>query len=643
MCGIAGFVDLTASMARAELDRQAIAMADAIQHRGPDDGQVWCDPRAGVGLGFRRLSIIDLSKAGQQPMQSASGRFVICFNGEIYNAEALRNEFGSDAPQWRGHSDTEVLLEACAKWGVEDAARRLIGMFAFALFDRESRKLYLVRDRMGQKPLYWSRRNNLLLFGSELRALRAHKEFTGELDRDALASFVRHGYYPQPHCVYKNVQQLPPGEIVTMSHDGAITQHAYWTLEDAAKQGRCDPFDGSAQDAVEALDEILGDAVEARMIADVPLGAFLSGGYDSSLVVGLMQQRAARPVQTFTIGFNEDKFDESVHAREVAAHLGTDHTQLIVSAGQALDVIPKLPEIYDEPFADSSQIPTFLVSQLARQSVTVALSGDGGDELFAGYGRYQQALQFADKLGRLPRGGRRWITSMMTRLPLDQWDRLFKVLPRRFQIDMPGDKMHKLATLLGEDFDGFYHRLTSAWDDPNGLVLGAHEPLTVAGDRDVAVIVPDRTERMQYRDTLHYLPGDILTKVDRASMAVGLEARSPLLDHRVVEFSWRLPGALKLHQGNGKRVLKELAYRYVPRPMLERPKTGFGIPLDEWLRGPLRDWAEDLLDKKSLREGGLFDPVPIRKRWAEHCSGARNWQYSLWNILMYEAWQRHYR
>ena len=644
MCGIAGFIDNNTTMDVGALEAQAHAMAEAIGHRGPDDAQVWAAHygASGIGFGFVRLSIIDLSSSGRQPMRSASGRYVICYNGEIYNAEALRRQFGSHEPQWRGHSDTEVLLEACAQWGVAETVRRAIGMFAFALYDCELGTLYLVRDRLGQKPLYWSQQGGIFLFGSELRALRAHGAFKADLDRNALAGYVRHGYFAQPGSVYKQVRHLPPGEILTLASDGTIRQERYWSLAQVARRGRTAPFCGTRTEAVTALDQVLGEAVGARMIADVPLGAFLSGGYDSSLIVALMQSRAARPVQTFTIGFNEARFDESGHARDVARHLQTDHTELIVTAREARDVIPELPQIYDEPFADSSQIPTFLVAQLARQTVTVALSGDGGDELFAGYGRYQQALTFAQKLGHVPPPVRCAVGRMMNAVAPAYWDGLFKALPGRFQMDLPGDKIHKLARLLGEDFDGFYHRLISAWDEPSDLVLDAREPDSIANDPALAEWLPDRIARMQFRDTLHYLPGDILTKVDRASMAVGLEARAPLLDHRVVEFSWTLPASMKLHDGQGKRILRELAWRYVPRQMLERPKTGFAIPLGDWLRGPLRDWAEDLLDEKTLRQGGLFDPAPIRRRWLEHCNGTRNWQYSLWHILMFEAWRRVY-
>ncbi len=652
MCAIAGFIETAAGgpgTERAEsLSRRARAMADRLAHRGPDEAGAWAEGEAGLAFGHRRLAIIDLTPAGRQPMVSASGRFVLCYNGEIYNAEDMRRDLEAEghAIAWRGHSDTEALLEACAAWGVEQAISRAIGMFAFALWDRAERRLWLARDRIGIKPLYWCAQDwpggrGLFLFASELRALEAHPGFRPEIDRDALAAFVRHNYYPDPHTVYRGTRQLPPGHLLTVAPGKAPEIRPYWRLEDALVRGRAAPFEGSEREAIDALEALLGDAVRRRMVADVPLGAFLSGGYDSSTVVALMQAASARPVRTFSIGFRESAYDEAMHARAVARHLGTDHTELHVTPREAQDVIPHLPEIYDEPFADASQVPTFLVSRLARGSVTVSLSGDGGDELFAGYNRYAQGLLFRRYTARVPRALRRVLAALIRATPPGAIDALFALLPESRRPRLASDKLRKLADILPEEGDSFFRKLTSHWPDPRALVPGALEPETVITDRGAERIAPDFIDRMQYRDILTYLPSDILTKVDRASMAVSLEARVPLLDHRVVEFAWSLPFSLKIRRGERKWLLRQVLYRHVPRALVDRPKMGFGIPIDAWLRGPLRDWAEDLLDERRLREGGLFEPTPIRKRWQEHLTGKRNWQDSLWTILMFEAWRRH--
>lgn len=643
MCGITGIWDISGTAPDA-LGRQLRAMTDMLAHRGPDDSGAWLDEAAGIGLGFRRLSIIDLSPAGHQPMVSASGRFVICFNGEVYNAPELRRELSSAGIAWRGHSDTEAVLEACARWSVDEALPKLIGMFAFALWDRQSRRLVLARDRLGKKPLYWSETRadgaSLVLFGSELRALMAHPRLARTLDRDAIALYLRHGYFPQPHTIFAGVHQLAPGHRLVLEAGRAISDAPFWSLADVAAEGRRAPFSGSETDATDALDALLRDAVSRRMVADVPLGAFLSGGYDSSLVVALMQQLSSRPVRTFTVGFREAGYDEATHAKAVARHLGTHHTEAYVTAQEAQDVIARLPDIYDEPFADASQIPTYLISGVARRHVTVALSGDGGDELFAGYNRYAQARLFQRYSKGLPQAPRRAVAAMLAAVPPAGWDGFFAAVPRRYRPAAPGDKMQKLSQIIGEDGDGFYRKLTSNWLDPEAVVPGSREPSTVIDDPRVREIVPDFIERMLYRDTLSYLPGDILTKVDRASMAVSLEARTPLLDHRVVAFAWRLPMAMKLKGGERKWLLRQVLYRYVPRTLVDRPKMGFGVPIGEWLRGPLRAWADDLLEERALADGGVFAAAPIRKRWSEHLAGRRNWQSSLWTVLMFEAWRR---
>lgn len=640
MCGIAGFIDLRTATAPDVLERRVKAMADAIAHRGPDEGNAWVDAAAGLAFGHRRLSIIDLSPAGRQPMVSASGRSVICYNGELYNADELKAELGDFAAKLRGHSDTEILLEHAERFGLEATLTRSMGMFALALFDRESRTLWLARDRLGKKPVYWTRQNEHLLFGSELRALKAHPAFEGRLDRRALVGYVRTGYYLHPETVYQGVQQLPPATILTFQlgqPDVGPKLAAYWSLADVVAEARANPFRGSDGEAIAALEALLADATRRRMVSDVPLGAFLSGGYDSSTVVAMMQQAASRPVKTYAIGFQEKEFDESAHARAVASHLGTDHTELIVSAAQARAVIPNLADIYDEPFADSSQIPTYLVSQLARQHVTVALSGDGGDEVFAGYNRYSNGERFARWLGWMPAPPRQWLGATLRAVRPATWDALAAVLPEKVRPRYAGDKAHKIGNIIGMSHGDFYRLVTSVCMEPDDVVLGA-EPGAALPSLPPTPLA-SFAEEMQYLDTLTYLPGDILTKVDRATMAVSLEARAPLLDHRIIAFAWSLPVDMKLRGGVMKWLLRQVAHRHVPRALLERPKSGFSLPIRDWLREDLRDWAEARLDEKTLREAGIFDATLVRRRWDEHLSGRRNWQYALWPILMFEDWR----
>lgn len=635
MCGIAGVLDVRRAGDEAGLAALAADMATSLHHRGPDAGGVWVDPGAGLALGHRRLSIVDLSPAGAQPMVSADGRWVIAYNGEVYNADALRADLPGIA--FRGRSDTEAILEGCARWGVRATVERLIGMFAFALWDRETRTLHLVRDRLGIKPLYWGRFGPLLLFGSELKALRRHPGWEPEIDRGAVAAFLRHDYVPGPAAIWQGVAKLEPGRILTVRAGEEPRIEAYWRLEDVVRAGQADPFAGTDEEAADRLEALLADAVSRRMIADVPLGAFLSGGIDSSTVVALMQRASDRPVRTFSIGFREQGFDEAPHARAVASHLGTDHTELYVEPDDARAVIPRLPAIYDEPFADVSQIPTFLVSELTRRHVTVALSGDGGDELFAGYPRYTVTSAVWRRLGRLPASARRAAGRALGAVPVPVWDAVARMAPGSAAIY--GDRVHKLAGALGGDADDLYRRMLSRWEDAAALVPGAVEPRGAFWDDGPKGWLPDLVERMQLLDTRVYLPDDILTKVDRASMAVALEARVPLLDHRVVAFAWSLPMRFKLRGGESKWLLRRVLERHVPRALFERPKMGFGVPIDAWLRGPLRDWAESLLAEDRLRADGLLDPAPIRRRWAEHLSGRRNWQYPLWSVLMLQAWR----
>ena len=619
-------------------------MTDTLVHRGPDDGGVWEDIRAGIALGNRRLAIVDLSPEGHQPMRSASGRYVLAFNGEIYNFWMLREELEGRGHPFRGHSDTEVMLAAFTEWGIEGALERFNGMFAFALWDREERSLHLARDRMGEKPLYYGRMGDVLLFGSELKALRAHPRFKGEVSRNALALYLRHNYIPAPYTIYEGIRKLPPGTRLTIDEAGnAPGPVPYWSAKEAAERGVANPFGGSEAEAVDELDGLLRDSIGMRMIADVPLGAFLSGGIDSSTVVALMQAQSDRPVKTFSIGFYEDEYSEADYAKEVARHLGTDHTELYVTPEEAMSVIPKLPTLYDEPFSDSSQIPTYLVSELARRHVTVSLSGDGGDELFAGYNRYFWGRSIWHKIGWVPPALRGAAAGALTAVSPQGWDRIFKrlgpVLPGKVRQRMPGDRLHKLAGVLSvKSPEAMYMSLVSLWQRPDFIVVGGSEPPTTLTDPGRWAELPDFTQRMMYLDTVTYLPDDILVKVDRASMGVSLEGRIPFLDHRLVEFAWRVPLGMKIKDGKGKWLLRQVLNRYVPKKLIERPKMGFGVPIDAWLRGPLREWAEDLLNERRLSGEGFFDPYPIREKWSEHLSGRRNWQYQLWDVLMFEAW-----
>jgi asparagine synthase (glutamine-hydrolysing) len=646
MCGLAGIVGGNFALDRfkSTLNR----MGDVIAHRGPDDFGTWLDPGASVGLVHRRLSIVDLSPAGHQPMISASGRFVLVFNGEIYNHLDLRSGVqGSKLKtEWRGHSDTETLLAGFDVWGIEETLRRSVGMFAIAVWDRQRRALVLARDRLGEKPLYYGYMAGALAFGSELKALLQVQGFTPEINRAALALFMRHNYVPAPYTIYQGVAKLPPATwleftVGAVQHRSWPEPQAYWSAREAAAQGIARPLAfGSDAEAADSLEAMLEQAIAGQMVADVPVGAFLSGGVDSSTVVALMQRQSSRPVKTFTIGFNEDAYNEAAFAKRVAQHLGTDHTELYVSSQEALNVIPKLPEIYCEPFADSSQIPTFLVARLARQQVTVSLSGDGGDELFGGYTRYFLGARLWGKLGRVPSGLRCAAASAILSVRPSTWDGIYRaiapIIPKQQRWPAPGDKLHKSAAVLhSRSISALYQQLVSHW--PLDVVLGMEEQ--DAAPMANAACVPSPIEKMMLLDSITYLPGDVLVKVDRAAMAVSLETRTPLLDHRLYEYAWRLPLSCKVRNGTGKSLLREVLYRHVPRELIERPKMGFGVPIDSWLRGPLRPWAEELLSESRLRNEGYLDPAPIRQKWLEHLSGRRNWQYLLWDVLMFQAWQ----
>lgn len=643
MCGITGFLCSTIDAASGQ--EQLRRMTDAIVSRGPDDQGHWVDPAQGVALGHRRLSIVDLSPAGHQPMASASGRYVLVFNGEIYNHGELRIDLEQRgaAPGWRGHSDTETLLAAIELWGVAGALTRCVGMFAIALWDREERTLTLARDRLGEKPLYYGWQgtgaSSAFLFGSELKALRKHPVFTAGVRRDALALLLRHNYIPAPHSIHEGIFKLLPGVILTVSLARREPQiQSYWSVDEVARRAVHSRAIRPASELVDELEDLLKSAVARQMVADVPLGAFLSGGIDSSTVVALMQAQSRSPVRTFTIGFGEPGYNEAEHAKAVAAHLGTDHTELYVTSQQALDVIPRLPRLYDEPFSDSSQIPTFLVSQLARQHVTVSLSGDAGDELFCGYTRYLAAAGMWRKLTRVPAPMRRAAAAAITSVSPAAWNRFSRCLPTA-RTHRLGDKLHKGAGVIGSgSIDALYMGLVSHWDDPASVVFGAQEPPTFLTGAQPDLAGLNAIERMMALDTMSYLPDDILVKVDRAAMGVSLETRVPFLDHRVVEFAWSLPMDMKLRGGVGKWALRQVLVRHVPQSITDRPKMGFGVPIDAWLRGPLRQWAESLLDAQRLRGEGFFRPEPIQTKWAEHLSRERNWAYHLWDVLMFQAW-----
>ncbi|ODU31814.1 asparagine synthase (glutamine-hydrolyzing) [uncultured Thiobacillus sp.] len=642
MCGFSGYF-----AKRSCGDAQSIiqGMNAAIRHRGPDDSDFWHDREQGIVLGHQRLAIIDLSPAAKQPMISASNRFVIVFNGEIYNHQELRQQLALDS--WRGHSDTETLLAGFDAWGIETTLRKCVGMFALALWDRQGKTLTLARDRLGEKPLYYGWQNGVFLFGSELKALRAHPGFVGEINRDAIALQLRHNYILDPYSIYRGIFKLPPGTWLVIdigsSNESLKQPSVFWSLRETAELGQRQLFTGSDQEAIAALDDQLRASVALQMVADVPLGAFLSGGIDSSTVVALMQAQSNRSVRTFSIGFNEFAYNEAEYAKTVARHLGTEHTELYVTPQQALDVIPRLPSLYDEPFSDSSQIPTYLVSQMTRQHVTVGLSGDGGDELFGGYNRHISVGPLWRRLNKFPLSLRQGGGSVLSVLPTNVWDRLYgcvaPMLPARLRVAQPGTKVHKLANILGATSgEDIYRRLVSHWGKPCEVVIGAVAIPTTLTSQAAWPSVAELEHRMMALDTVSYLPGDILTKVDRAAMGVSLETRVPFLDHRVVELAWRLPLHMKIRNGEGKWILRQVLYKYVPKELIERPKMGFGVPIDSWLRGPLRDWAESLLEESRLRQEGYFNPAPIRKKWAEHLSRQRNWQYHLWDVLMFQAW-----
>jgi asparagine synthase (glutamine-hydrolysing) len=648
MCGITGFLT---SAAETELEVKMIVarMADQLVHRGPDDSGVWVDRQAGVALGHRRLSILDLSPDGHQPMHSASGRYVIVFNGEVYNFEQLRSTLESEGRRFRGHSDTEVMLAAIEQWGVDKALPHFNGMFAFAVWDRRERQLHLVRDRLGEKPLYYGWMGQTFLFGSELKALVAHPEFKDEVNRDALALYLRFNCIPAPYSIYRGIKKLPPATKLTISLSNIRcmpSPRAYWSAEEVVRRGLEKPFDGSEKEAVTSLDALLRDAIKMRMVADVPLGAFLSGGVDSSAIVALMQHQSQRPVKTFSIGFHDEAYNEAKYAAAVAHHLGTDHTEFYVSAEEAMKVIPHLPKFYDEPFSDSSQIPTYLVSALARRYVTVSLSGDGGDELFGGYKRYFLWGRVWTAVRRVPACIREVVAWSLRRVGPQRWNRLldfaFRHLLSARDMISPGEKVEKLAQVLSaKDSFSRYQVIVSDWESPDSAIREGVAPSSILNQRCAGPEFQDFCVQMMFLDAVTYLPDDILVKLDRAAMAVSLEGRVPFLDHRVVEFAARLPMSMKLRNGGGKWILRRVLNQYVPRELIDRPKKGFSLPIAEWLRGPLREWAEELLCESRLRRDGFFHPTIVRKIWEDHRSGQRDLRHHVWALLMFQSWLDH--
>lgn len=642
MCGITGFWNFNHTLSEKEAQKIAREMGEKLASRGPDDAGVWTQVSAGIALSHRRLSILDLSACGHQPMLSASGRYVISYNGEVYNFLDLKKDLEAQGAVFKGRSDTEVILAAIEMYGLEKAVKSFVGMFAFALWDQQDRCLHLVRDRVGVKPLYWGLQNDILFFGSQLKSFRAHPQFDPELDTHALELFFKYSYIPAPHTIFQKFYKLQPGHILTFRGRGQKNLTPYWSIENsfARREKKAVSYETLQLD----LQEQLKDAVQKRMIADVPVGCFLSGGVDSSLVTALMQENSSGQVKTFSIGFEERAYDEAIYAKNIAQHLGTDHHEWYVSAKDCQDVVPDLATWYDEPFADSSQVPTYLVSKMAREHVTVSLSGDGGDELFAGYNRYIIAHKLFQKVQSLPLGLRKLVAQGLQKSPSFFWELVNKTVFCRNPYADIETKIDRLCQFLGSSIESeFYEKMVSHWGD---------EPLLKApSTQSDATLDPyfgrtdlTFTEKMQWADMMTYLPDDILVKVDRASMAVSLEAREPLLDHRLIEFAWqKVPACYKLSARGGKQILKDILENYVPATYFDRPKQGFGIPLGTWLRGGLKDWASDLLDRHRLQQQGILNTDLVQKVWAQHCSGQKNFQYKLWNILMFQGWLQSFK
>jgi asparagine synthase (glutamine-hydrolysing) len=646
MCGLTGFYAHNCDRG-VNLDQVIWNMTNSLEHRGPDDSGTWRDGEFDLLLGHRRLSILDLSEAGHQPMHSACKRYVILLNGEIYNHIDLRNELDSQV-DWRGNSDTETLVNCFVEWGVEHTLVKLEGMFSIALWDLKEKELTLMRDPFGEKPLYYGWQGDNLFFGSELKALKLNPLFQNQIDRNSLALFFRHNCIPAPYSIYKGIKKLMPGSYLTfdLKNINKAKQSEivnYWNLNTEIEISKKSMLTESLEQSVEKIEYFLNKSVVQQMISDVPLGAFLSGGIDSSAIVSLMQKNSMSAVKTFSIGFNESEYDEAVYAKDVANHLGTDHTELYVRPEEAMEVIPSLSSIYCEPFSDSSQIPTYLVSKLASDAVTVCLSGDGGDEIFGGYNRYLEGQATWSALNRLPKSVRNLSGSFLTSLSPTTWDQLFMyvkyLIPRKYRFSTPGDKAHKLAIVLYQNsLIGFYSSLCSHWQEPESLVIGSKEYLTNITQQDRWINSDNFIEKMMAMDASTYLTDDILVKVDRAAMACSLESRIPILNKDLVRAAWTLPLNHKIHDGVGKWPLRQILYKYVPEELIERPKHGFGIPVGEWLRGPLKEWASDILNTESLNNSGYLNSEPIIELWKEHIEGKCNHQHQLWDVLMFESW-----
>lgn len=639
MCGFSGFFDTGVIT----YDPKSIlfSMGESISHRGPDDSGEWFDSACNLGFSHRRLSVLDISPAGHQPMTSLSGRFVLVYNGEIYNHLELRRLLKQSTSNinFKGNSDTETLLFCFEAWGIEATAKSLRGMFAFSVWDNQKKSLVLVRDRAGEKPMYYGWKNNVFFFGSDLKAFKQHPKFNAEINRGSISLLLRHNCIPAPYSIYKDIFKLESGCLLEITLSTRKSKKwSYWSLNDVVSNSK---FTGTPDEAVSKLENLALDAVKGQMLSDVPIGAFLSGGVDSSTVVSLMQSQSFNPIKTFSIGFNEQKYNEAEYAKKIAKHLGTEHTEFYISSNDAMNVIPKLPELYSEPFSDSSQIPTFLLSELAKKDVTVSLSGDAGDELFCGYNRYMLTNRLWKSLSILPRNMRSSIAKVMMSIPLRKWDDMSALIPGAKNLHDFGGKIHKGASVLeSKSIDELYLGLVSHFKDPGSFVINGDEPLTsLTGKNKIKSIESlNNVEKMMALDFLTYLPDDILTKVDRASMGVSLEARVPFLDHRIIEFAWSLPLSIKTKGGNSKWPLRQLLYKYVPKELIDRPKMGFSMPVDSWLRGPLRNWAEELLNEDRLCREGYFHSELVGQMWNEHILGKNNWQHQLWNILMFQAW-----
>jgi asparagine synthase (glutamine-hydrolysing) len=646
MCGICGFYSKFLST----YDNVILKMNLSISHRGPDSSGVWQDRNSGIVLGHQRLSIIDLSITGNQPMNSNSDRFVITYNGEIYNHLEIRRELEkiSSTLQWKGSSDTETLLESIDFWGVEKTLKKIDGMFSFVVWDKKARSLTLARDRMGEKPLYygWQGKGNhkVFLFGSELKALKTHPEFSSEVNRDAIALQLRHNCIPAPHSIYKGIYKLLPGhylelKLSDLTNSLIPSSKSYWSLVEQVIYGNSNKLIGGEIEIQNDFEKHLQASIKKQMISDVPLGAFLSGGLDSSTVVALMQSQSSHPIKTFTIGSSQENYSEAKYAKKISQYLGTDHTELYVSSKEALDIIPKLPIIYDEPFSDSSQIPSFLVSQLAKQQVKVALSGDGGDELFCGYNRYVMGKIFSNLCRFMPLPCRKLLASWLNSMSPQSWIKILKILSSLdHRIDYR-NKMQKIINVLkAKSSHDFYYTLCSHWQNPIEAVIDSNESETLLTKLQLELKIFNNQEKMMVLDSLTYLPDDILTKVDRAAMASSLETRVPFLDHKLIEYVWKIPHSLKFRDGKGKWILRKVLNKYIPKELTERPKMGFSIPIDIWLKGPLRNWAEALLNETRLKQEGYFNPKLIKHKWSEHINGKANWSYDLWDVLMFQAW-----